>query len=305
MTEPDLRAAIAAERAELADVLGRLDAKQWDAPSLCDGWRVREVVAHLTMPFCASPVQWVAELVRSAGRFDHMADRCARRDARRLSAAQLTAVLAENLAHPWKPPGAGHVAALSHDVIHGLDITVALGLDRKIPHDRLRKVLNGQTDKHVRYFGVDLDGIQLQADDVDWTWGTGAPLTGTAQHLLLVLCGRTLPPGHLRGAPRPVRTRLDAQGRINPAHRLEPPAESLRWDRILVWRARLAADAPGRRIPPERQPGGMRVGGCAALSETAAGSWRCSTTKTLSRGSIGRGGARRSLQRGRTAGRDR
>lgn len=199
MTETDLRAAIAAERAELAAVLRGLDPEQWDAPSLCEGWRVREVVAHLTMPFRSSPVRLAAELVRSGGRFDRMADRCARRDAHQLTAAQLTAALADNVDHPWRPPGSGFVAALSHDVIHGLDITVALGLDRKVPHDRLRQVLDGHTDRHTRYFGVDLDGIELRANDLDWTRGTGTPLTGAAQHLLLVLCGRTLPPGHLHG----------------------------------------------------------------------------------------------------------
>ena len=42
---------IAAERRELAGLLDGLSAEQWDAPSLCDGWAVRQVVAHLTMPF--------------------------------------------------------------------------------------------------------------------------------------------------------------------------------------------------------------------------------------------------------------
>ncbi|MGW2847173.1 maleylpyruvate isomerase N-terminal domain-containing protein, partial [Streptomyces sp. NPDC001274] len=37
----DVRAAIAAERRELAAVLDGLSAKQWEAPSLCGGWRVR------------------------------------------------------------------------------------------------------------------------------------------------------------------------------------------------------------------------------------------------------------------------
>jgi hypothetical protein len=35
---------------------------------------------------------------------------------------------------------------------------------------------------------------------MDWTYGSGEPLYGTAQDLLLVLCGRRLPAGRLRGA---------------------------------------------------------------------------------------------------------
>ena len=53
----------------------------------------------------------------------------------------------------------------------------------------------------MKFFGVDLDGIELQATDMDWTLGSGAPLTGAASDLLLVLSGRTLPPDRLAGEP--------------------------------------------------------------------------------------------------------
>jgi hypothetical protein len=105
----------------------------------------------------------------------------------------------ENTRHPWKPPGGGYEGALSHDVIHGLDITVALGLDRKVPADHLITVLKGLSRKHLRYFGVDLSGIALRAEDLDWSFGTGMPLVGAAQDLLLVVCGRRLPAGRLHG----------------------------------------------------------------------------------------------------------
>lgn len=196
-----MRAAIAAERRELAAVLGGLPAATWDAPSLCDGWRVREVVAHMTMPFRYSVPRFIWEMLRDRGRFDRMADRCARRDAVR-PAAELAAALRDNATHPWKPPRGGFQGALSHDVIHGLDITVALGLDRDVPRDRLDIVLQGAAvGRHRDFFGVDLDGVELRAEDVDWSHGSGTPLYGTAQDLLLVLCGRRLPAGRLRGEP--------------------------------------------------------------------------------------------------------
>src|SRR5215472_13786325 len=137
-----LREAIAAERRELADVLAGLPKQAWDAPSLCAGWRVREVVAHMTMPFRYSAARFAAELARSGGRFDAMSDRVARRDAAAISAADLLSILRDNATNPWKPPGGGHVGALTHDVIHGLDITVPLGIGRRVPEDRLRTVLD-------------------------------------------------------------------------------------------------------------------------------------------------------------------
>ena len=201
MVEVDVRDAIAAERTELAALLGGLQAQQWDAQTLCAGWRPREVVAHMTMPFRLSRRQFATGMLAARGNFNRMADRYARRDAAALSPGQLVSTLAGNAAHPWKPPGGGFQGALSHDVIHGLDITVGLGLDRRVPHQRLRIVLEGVTPRQVKYFGTDLHGVQLRATDLDWSYGAGTPLTGAAQDLLLVLCGRKLPPGRLSGEP--------------------------------------------------------------------------------------------------------
>jgi uncharacterized protein (TIGR03083 family) len=192
---------IAAQRGELAAVLGELPAGRWDAATLCAGWRVREVVAHITMPFRYSAPRFMAELARSRGRFSQMADRVARRDAASLSAAELAEAVRSNVGHPWKPPGGGFEGALAHDVIHGLDITVPLGLAFVVPEDRLRLVLPASlAERSVRYFGTELSGIELRATDLDWSLGSGAPLTGAAQDLLLAICGRKLPPGHLQGA---------------------------------------------------------------------------------------------------------
>ena len=47
----NISTAIAAERTELAAMLDDLSPAQWDAPSLCAGWRVREVAAHMSMGF--------------------------------------------------------------------------------------------------------------------------------------------------------------------------------------------------------------------------------------------------------------
>ena len=46
-----IRDMIAAQRGELAEVLAALPAAKWNEPTLCAGWRGREGVAHITMPF--------------------------------------------------------------------------------------------------------------------------------------------------------------------------------------------------------------------------------------------------------------
>lgn len=201
----DIRVAVAGERTDLADLLAGLPQEDWDKPTLCEGWRVRELVAHITMPYRMSMPRFLLGMIRARGNFDRYADRQARQDAAELSPQELTECLRQNINHPWKPPGGGYEGALSHDVIHGLDITVALGIDRQVPPDRLQHILGDLKPRQLKYFGVDLTNIQLRATDLDWTHGTGSEvLTGLAQDLLLVLCGRTLPTGHLTGplAPR-------------------------------------------------------------------------------------------------------
>jgi len=202
ITESELPVKIAAERRDLARVLSDLPASAWDAETLCAGWRVREVVAHMTMPFRYSAARFAAELARSGGRFNAMSDRIARRDAAAVSAADLLSILQDNATNPWKPPGGGYLGALTHDVIHGLDITVPLGIGRRVPADRLRAVLDAiAAPKARKHFGTDLSGVRLRAEDIDWTSGSGQQLSGAAQDLALVLCGRKLPPGRLHGEP--------------------------------------------------------------------------------------------------------
>lgn len=197
----EVRALIAAERQELADLFDGLRDDQWDRPSLCAGWRVREVAAHMSMGFRLSLPATLGELARARGNLHRMTDRVARRDAAAHSTAELARFLREGAHHPWTPPVGGYAAALGHDVVHGLDITVALGLDRRVPEERLRVLLDGIRPSGLRFFGVDLSGVRLCAEDLDWSYGSGAPVYGTAQDLLLLAFGRKLPAGRLRGEP--------------------------------------------------------------------------------------------------------
>jgi uncharacterized protein (TIGR03083 family) len=200
--DQDLMRAIACERQDLADLLSKLPEQAWDAATLCAGWRVRELVAHVTMPFRYGTARFLAEMLRSGGRFNAMADRCARRDAVRIPAARLLAALKDNVANPWKPPGGGLTGALTHDVVHGLDVIVPLGIPRRVPEERLRIVLDAVTDaRALKHFGADLAGVELRAVDLGWSFGSGEQVSGAAQDLLLVVCGRKVPHGRLNGAP--------------------------------------------------------------------------------------------------------
>ena len=181
----------AAERARLADLYADLRPDQWSAASLCAGWRTREVVAHVTLPYRHSSFRVLRGIAAVRGRFDLFADRIAREDTARLTDAELLAALRDNINHPWRPPGGGQAGALSHDVIHGLDVTEPLGLPRP-PADRVRAVLEGAGPRALRYFGTDLTGRRLVATDTDLSLGEGPEVIELpAVDLLLRVSGRS------------------------------------------------------------------------------------------------------------------
>ncbi|ARF57786.1 maleylpyruvate isomerase family mycothiol-dependent enzyme [Streptomyces gilvosporeus] len=198
-TTAAVKAAIAAERRDLADLLDALPSAAWDAPSLCAGWRVREVAAHMSMGFRYPFGRQARELLKARGNLHRMTDRLARHDAATASPRQLAAFLRDNADHPWKPPFGTPALALGHDVVHGLDIALPLDLRRRVPEDRLRIVLDTVSPRSAKFFGAALSGVALHADDLDWSFGSGTPLYGAAQDLLLVAFGRTLPAGRLQG----------------------------------------------------------------------------------------------------------
>ena len=179
-----------AERERLASLFADLAPEQWDSPSLCAGWRVREVVAHITMPFRTKPLGLLAGLVRAGFSFNRYADRDARSTAHEKSAAELVDLLRRNIDNPWQPPGGKDAGALSHDVIHGLDVTEPLGLPAP-PADRIALVLASGGSRQLKYFGVDLKGQRLIATDADVSVGEGAnAVPMTAKEILLVVTGR-------------------------------------------------------------------------------------------------------------------
>ena len=199
--DTDLQPVAAAEFLALADLLGSATQAQWDTPSLCAGWRVREVIAHMTMAARYPEDKFMAELRRCEFDFGRLSNEIASRDAG-LPTSELLANLRSEVMQHWTPPGGGYHGALNHVVIHGLDVTVPLGVPRRSPDDTIRIVLDDLTTGGVhQHFGTSIEGRSLQATDLDWSYGSGPALHGKAGDLALLLCGRTVPAGRIEGEP--------------------------------------------------------------------------------------------------------
>ena len=195
----DLQSWVAPTCDGLADLLAAAPDGTWDAPTLCDGWQVRHVVAHVTMPARLTPAQFGAEMAAAGGDFAVLSDSVAARDASLPVADQLDALRSPVL-HAWQPPGGGAAGALSHAVIHSLDVTVALGRPAVAPDEAVIAVLDQLTAADGAWFGIDLTGVRLEAADAGWSWGSGDVVRADSGQLLALLGGRTLPDG--RALPR-------------------------------------------------------------------------------------------------------
>ena len=187
--DAEVQGMVAAEYSALGDVFSSLDEGAWETASLCEGWRTREVIAHLTMPARYDEAAFMAELSARDFDFDRLSNELAERDGE-LPAETLVANLRDETLHRWTPPGGGPLGALNHVVIHGLDAVVPLGLERRPPPEVMRVVLSELAESGHEHFGTKIAGRRLEATDLDWSFGSGPVLRGSAADLVLALSGR-------------------------------------------------------------------------------------------------------------------
>jgi uncharacterized protein (TIGR03083 family) len=180
----------------LADLLAASAVDAWDAPSLCEKWLVRHVIAHMTMPARLTPERFGAEMAAAGGDFAVLSDTVAARDAA-LPLVDLLDQLRSPALHAWQPPGGGAAGALSHAVIHSLDVTIALDRPPAAPEEAVIALLDRLTAADGTWFGVDLTDVRLEAADTAWSWGDGRLVRADSGSLVALLSGRTLPDGRV------------------------------------------------------------------------------------------------------------
>jgi uncharacterized protein (TIGR03083 family) len=181
------------ERLTLADLLESLTDEEWDRPSLCAGWRVRDVAAHVALA-PQPPGLWgmVVEAVRARGSFNRLNHDIAVQHADR-PGADLVAELREHAASRKLPPVTSYRNILFDILVHGQDIAIPLGLERPMPLDAARAAATRVWAMGWPFWARRrLAKFHLRATDVEWTAGTGwHEVHGPIGALLLLLTGRT------------------------------------------------------------------------------------------------------------------
>jgi uncharacterized protein (TIGR03083 family) len=187
----DYWSAVREIRLGIADQLDSLDREEWDAPSLCEGWRVRDVAGHVALV----PTIRTRDLMSAAPRAGFNPHRINTLLAIRNGSRPPDQIVQEIRDHApdRRTARALDVRNSLFDVIvHSQDIATPLGRAFPVPaqftRDALQRVWEMGWPFHARRR---LAGHALTADDVDWAVGTGPEIRGPAVSLLLLLTGRT------------------------------------------------------------------------------------------------------------------
>ena len=177
------------ERTELAVFLAGLTPEQWNAPTLCTKWRVRDVVAHIVSYDHLGPVGLAGQVARGWFIPDQV-NEVGVRDHAQLSPEELLATFKDRLRPKGLTAGFGGRIGLVDGLIHHQDIRRSLGQPRDVPPERLAEALPfARIAPPIRAFWR-ARGLRLIATDLGWSSGSGPIVEGPAEPLLMAIAGR-------------------------------------------------------------------------------------------------------------------
>lgn len=200
MHDDELWAAVDERRRGVVDLLTDLSPAEWRQPSLCAGWSVRDVAAHLSLQPMRPTPGLVLDMVRARGNTNRLIRDTARRRAA-YPTADLIATIASGIGARRPNPGLTVHEALIDLLVHEQDIALPLGRHVEMPPQPAAAVASwvwSYADspggrRKLRVFRADSPrtGFRFVATDTDWAAGTGPEIRGSIGSLLLLLTGRS------------------------------------------------------------------------------------------------------------------
>ncbi len=176
---------------DLVERLNRLDDEQWNSPSLCAQWRIRDVLAHATAG--AEGAFAPGAILRGVLRHRFNYNRWVAIDGQLRGQQDPDGILMalRNVATN-RPASSGgtRVTALAHVLIHGQDMCRPLGIERNLPESDLMLVADFVTTSFIFHAKKRIAGFTLTATDMDWSHGRGPEVRGPAEALVMMMAGR-------------------------------------------------------------------------------------------------------------------
>lgn len=183
--------AVREERLGLVERLAGIDENQWNMTSLCDQWRIRDVVAHVTAG--AQGAFGIGTTLTGLLAHGFNFNRWMAADGRRRGDEDPTRILDDLRAAAGSrksPPGAPTISVLTDVMIHGQDIGRPLGLQRDSSEEHWLPVADFVRSTFVLGAKKRTAGLTLRATDVEWSHGSGPEVTGPAEALVMAMAGR-------------------------------------------------------------------------------------------------------------------
>ncbi|WP_138445056.1 maleylpyruvate isomerase family mycothiol-dependent enzyme [Sinomonas susongensis] len=192
-----------AERAALAADLADLDGAQWELPSLCEGWSIEDVVAHLTAAASIGPARWFASVIGARFDFDLHNERRLRERLGPTPAdtlAQFRGVTTSTKSAPGPVP-----AWLGEVIVHSEDIRRPLGIEHAYPTDATTAVARFYARGNFAVPSRTTSrGLRLEAIDGPFAAGGGPLVRGTTLALTMAMAGRGAYCDELHGPGVPI-----------------------------------------------------------------------------------------------------
>ena len=184
------------EVADIGKLLHELDDAAFDTPSLCDGWKVRDVLGHMGAGHTTPGGTMLMKVARrgfnvTKASFEESQEMFAGKSADEIRSFWDDVMIGQ---HPMKGISKmipSKAAFLDH-LVHNQDIRRPTGKPREIAEDRLRRALELVRSEGNPMFNPKKNaaGLRLEATDIDWSDGDGPSVQGPGEALVLAASGR-------------------------------------------------------------------------------------------------------------------
>ena len=177
------------QRARVADVLAGISETDWATPSLCTGWSVKDVVAHMVSTHLMTPGKFIGGFVTAGFNFHKFSQRNVDSLADR-TPQQLLQEYRDTMGRSTAPPGP-KATWLAEAVIHGEDVARVVGASVPVAAPALITVADyTRRTKPLLHGKERSEGLTLTATDVSWSAGEGPEVRGPAAALIMAMAGR-------------------------------------------------------------------------------------------------------------------
>ena len=194
----DVWAAIDQEREALVKDLAGVDDSDWDAQSLCEDWKVRDVVGHLVFAANSDWKDFAVGLLKNKGNLDRVISKAAI-EIGASPRADLEARLTDTVGSRNLPPFVKSECELADIVCHGDDIRRPLGITHDVPAEALLVAAEFLKDDRATGTPKRIAGLRLRATDANWSSGEGPTVEGPLKALVLAMAGRVIALDELSG----------------------------------------------------------------------------------------------------------